>query len=379
MPDMSWEHASEARSALHAIVTDPSHGVAALSNPQTMSNLLTDLLPDAPREKVILVAAAEARLASVLRGHIAGGMDGSTAIRLTSSSFAATTPFTPEACDWVTGEIAFAMGVNVAGDAVPAGGAAETSAPGSLAQVTQPPASPGYQDPSHQPTAPAATPATVRPDQGVPSDQPALANPAGVGQASGGSAGPAPPPGWHVDPDGKPTPARRKRSTAVLIVAVVVVAAAGVTAGAVLASASGSGLSGAESFVATSSSPSGSPLAITLVGVFSASGTETVTGRDRLLVRLPGGTFAGITRPQKASVSLNSSTCLLTIRQPGTFTTGHGTGRYAGIAGSGTYHVVYTATFRRASNGTCETSSNSVPVQGSVTWVVHGGGPVTLP
>ena len=76
MPGMSWEHAPEARSALHAIVTDPSHGVAALSSPQTLSNLLKDLLPDAPREKAILVAAAEAGLADTLRGHIARGMDG---------------------------------------------------------------------------------------------------------------------------------------------------------------------------------------------------------------------------------------------------------------------------------------------------------------
>ena len=113
----------------------------------------------------------------------------------------------------------------------------------------------------------------------------------------------------------------------VLIAAAVVVAAAGVTAGAVLASGSGTGRSGTESFVATSSYPSGSPLAISLVGVFSASGTETETGRDRLLVRLPGGTFVGITRPQKAASSIDSSTCVLTIRQPGTFTTGNGTGR----------------------------------------------------
>jgi hypothetical protein len=33
MPKPAWEHAPEARVALHAIVADPSHGVAALSNP----------------------------------------------------------------------------------------------------------------------------------------------------------------------------------------------------------------------------------------------------------------------------------------------------------------------------------------------------------
>src|SRR5215469_2333962 len=111
MSDMSWEHASEARAALNAIVTDPDHGVAALSNAQTMSNLLKDYLPDAPREKSILVAAAEAGLADTLRDHVAQGMDSNTAIRLTASSFSSTTPFTPEACNWVTDEIALALGI----------------------------------------------------------------------------------------------------------------------------------------------------------------------------------------------------------------------------------------------------------------------------
>jgi hypothetical protein len=112
MSDMSWEHASEARAALNAIVSDPEHGVAALSNAQTMSNLLKDYLPDAPREKSILVAAAEAGLADTLREHVSQGMDPSTAIRLTASSFSSSTPFTPDACNWVTDEIAVALGIS---------------------------------------------------------------------------------------------------------------------------------------------------------------------------------------------------------------------------------------------------------------------------
>src|SRR5215472_5339027 len=112
LTDASWEHAAEARAALNMIINDPEHGVAALSSAQTMSNLLKDLLPDAPREKSLLVAAAEAGLADTLREHVAQGMDPSTAIRLAASSFAATTPFTPDACSWVTGEIAGALGIS---------------------------------------------------------------------------------------------------------------------------------------------------------------------------------------------------------------------------------------------------------------------------
>jgi hypothetical protein len=117
MADMPWEHAAEARAALNAIVTDPEHGVAALSSPRTMSNLLKDLLPDAPREKNLLIAAADAGLAGTLSEHVAQGMDSSTAIRLTASSFSVRSPLSPDACTWVTGEIAVAMGISETNEA----------------------------------------------------------------------------------------------------------------------------------------------------------------------------------------------------------------------------------------------------------------------
>jgi len=129
MAEMAWEHAAEARAALNAIVTDPDHGVDALSSPRTMSNLLKDLLPDAPREKNLLVAAAEAGLADSLREHVAQGMDSGTAIRLTASSFSARTPLTPDACNWVTGEIALALGISKINDAVPTSGPRGGSGP----------------------------------------------------------------------------------------------------------------------------------------------------------------------------------------------------------------------------------------------------------
>jgi len=112
MADLPWEHAAEARAALSAIVTDPDHGVDALSSPRTMSNLLKDLLPDAPREKNLFVAAAEAGLADSLREHVSQGMDMGTAIRLTASSFSASTALSPGACSWVTTEIAMALGIS---------------------------------------------------------------------------------------------------------------------------------------------------------------------------------------------------------------------------------------------------------------------------
>lgn len=183
MTDMSWEHASEARAALNAIVTDPEHGVAALSSAQTMSNLLKDLLPDAPREKSILVAAAEAGLANTLRDHVAQGMDAGTATRLTASSLSVSTPFTPEACTWVAGEIAIALGISKPNEAAPPGGtSAGTGQIGGMQTQATPGSGTGYSQ-SDVPTRGYARP----PAQSYGQEPPAQGLGQGYGQAPGQS------------------------------------------------------------------------------------------------------------------------------------------------------------------------------------------------
>ncbi|HEX5191068.1 MAG TPA: hypothetical protein VFW16_16120, partial [Streptosporangiaceae bacterium] len=158
MADSSWEHAAEARAALNAIVTDPEHGTAALSSPRTMSNLLKDLLPDAPREKNLLVAAAEAGLADTLNEHVSQGMDPDTAISLTASSFSARSPLTPDACRWVTGEIAVALGISEASDSALSSPPPGTGTGGAVATEVNP----GYgSNPAGQ----------YSPGQGAPSDR----------------------------------------------------------------------------------------------------------------------------------------------------------------------------------------------------------------
>jgi hypothetical protein len=179
-----------------------------------MSNLLKDLLPDAPREKSILVAAAEAGLADTLRQHVAQGMDPDTAIRLTAASFSATTPFTSEACSWVTGEIATALGMShsdpVGAGSGAAGGFGGTPAgfdtPGQAAPTQIAPI-PGY-TPGQQPTQDAAqapgrggfgtggAPTTPRPWQPGQPPQPGQpgqpGQPAQPGQQAGGFGQPQP-------------------------------------------------------------------------------------------------------------------------------------------------------------------------------------------
>ena len=140
----SREHAGEARAALRAIVSDPEHGASALDNPQTISNLLGDLLPDAPRESGLLVAAASAGLPRALLGHVAQGLDPATAITLAAALLAGRTAFTADACQWVAGELAIALGLARADQLVPPRGpqrpetasAAWTSQPAATAPLT---------------------------------------------------------------------------------------------------------------------------------------------------------------------------------------------------------------------------------------------------
>src|SRR5215831_15707343 len=150
-----WDAAGTARRALHGIVQDPQYGVRALSQPAVMTNLLKDLLPDEPREAGLLVAAAQADLAGSLRGYVAQGLDSATAVKLTASSFIASTSHTQEAGSWVVTELALALGLD----------------PSRPAQVTAP-----HATPPGQPTLAAQSPfSQVTPPYPVAGQAPAAA------------------------------------------------------------------------------------------------------------------------------------------------------------------------------------------------------------
>jgi len=104
----------QARAALHAIVSNPDRGVAALSSAQAMATALKDLLPDMPRETKVLVAAAEMGLAEALSYHVARGMDPGTVRDKVARSFARHTGFRPAACQWAVDELAVVLGLDSA-------------------------------------------------------------------------------------------------------------------------------------------------------------------------------------------------------------------------------------------------------------------------
>jgi hypothetical protein len=122
MTQTVWDVGGDVRRALRSIVADPQLGTAVLTDPHVMANLLKDLLPDLPSESALLVAAAQCDLASVLSGHLAQGLDLGTSSRLTAGWFAERLPFTDDACGWVVGELAIALGADpsaVVGTALP--------------------------------------------------------------------------------------------------------------------------------------------------------------------------------------------------------------------------------------------------------------------
>ena len=73
MASAPWDARSEALNALRAIAADPQYGTAALSSAQMMTNLLKDMLPDAPREANVLISAAGAGVPMTVKRHHLGG------------------------------------------------------------------------------------------------------------------------------------------------------------------------------------------------------------------------------------------------------------------------------------------------------------------
>ena len=101
------------------MVTDYSKRV--LGDPRMLGNLLTDLLPDLPRERSLLVTAAEADVAADLTRHVEEHhMDPDTAIQLVARSLCDRRALDPAASTWVTTEYAQALGYRTRSGAPPA-------------------------------------------------------------------------------------------------------------------------------------------------------------------------------------------------------------------------------------------------------------------
>jgi hypothetical protein len=109
MASAPWDPRGEALNALRTIAADPQYGAEALSSAQMMTNLLKDMLPDAPREANVLITAAGAGVPTALQGYLAQGMDVGTATQLAAGVLADRTALTADACAWATSSLATAL------------------------------------------------------------------------------------------------------------------------------------------------------------------------------------------------------------------------------------------------------------------------------
>jgi hypothetical protein len=108
----TYDVQGEVRDALNTAVE--GYGKRVLSDPRVLGNLVTDLLPDLPRERSLLVTGAEAGVAAELTQHVEGQhMDADTAVSLVARSLAESRSLEPGASMWVATEYAKALGYQV--------------------------------------------------------------------------------------------------------------------------------------------------------------------------------------------------------------------------------------------------------------------------
>jgi hypothetical protein len=151
-------------------------------------------------------------------------------------------------------------------------------------------------------------------------------------------------------------------------VAVLAVAAAAIAGGSGAASAAASPVqvhSSAEHFRIVSTQVASRRLSVIATGTFTAGGYETPRHGEDVIV-FPGGTLT-LKLSENSGSGSASSTCLFTQTGRGRFTIGHGTGRYAGITGSGKARTSSIAVTARNAAGKCIHLNHPVAYQAMIT------------
>jgi hypothetical protein len=118
MTESQLDSSGEARDALSSVVAD--FGPRVLSDPRMLSSRMSDLLPDMPKERQLLVTAAEADVAGDLTRHVQEQhLDANTAVQLVAGSLTDRKSIDPASSMWVATEYAKALGYPVQPAAMP--------------------------------------------------------------------------------------------------------------------------------------------------------------------------------------------------------------------------------------------------------------------
>lgn len=130
--------------------------------------------------------------------------------------------------------------------------------------------------------------------------------------------------------------------------------------------------SGTEQFQIMTTSTTSPTSSVIARGVFTAGGVDH-PGSNVDTAVFPGGSFKIAHSKGTGKQSFNPKTCLLTISQHGSYKLSGGTGRYAGISGSGKYQVSILAVGAR-SGGKCVRNKPPTAFQ----QLIRASGPVRL-
>ena len=102
----------EAHNALGTAVS--SYGQRVLNDPHILGNLVTDQLPDLPRERGLLVTGADAGIAAQMTQHVEEQhIDPDTAVQLVARALSERRAIDQAASMWVATEYAQALGYRV--------------------------------------------------------------------------------------------------------------------------------------------------------------------------------------------------------------------------------------------------------------------------
>lgn len=123
----------------------------------------------------------------------------------------------------------------------------------------------------------------------------------------------------------------------------------------------------------TTSATSKTESIIATGSVFTAGGVD-YQGNKTDLVVFPGGTFRIRHSSGKGTQKFNPKTCLGVISLHGTYSLGHGSGKYAAISGHGTYQLSILLVGARNAKGKCSQAKPPVAYQ----QIIKAQGPVKL-
>ena len=168
----------------------------------------------------------------------------------------------------------------------------------------------------------------------------------------------------------------RKTITAIIAAATTAMAISG--AGMAAASARPTGAATAtatEHFQEMAASPTSDKASVIIYGALTAAGVDTQHNNNTDTFKFPGGSILITPKITSQHQHLSTATCLLTATLNISYKISHGTGKYAGISGSGHATISDLEITARDSHGACTLSKTLLAQQ----VLVRGQGPVTLP